>query len=223
MPPRPSRNLDQSLLAAGRALLPETGSAKLTIRQVCEAAGVNTGMFHYHFRTREAFLRSVMQSAYEEMFARFTLEAAQGEGPVEQLRAALRLLGRFLRDNRAFMARVLAEALSGEAVAREFLRDNVPRHATVLFGLVARAQREGRLRPMAPQQAVGVFAGAIAMPVFAAGAILDFGAPPGSDGAALAQSLLGDRAIDERIEVALAGLVPSSSRPAPARKKKGRP
>ena len=67
--PRPSRHLDRALLAAGRELLPALGCSGLTIRQVAEAAGVNIGMFHYHFRTRDVFLRAVMQSAYEEMFS----------------------------------------------------------------------------------------------------------------------------------------------------------
>ena len=44
--PRPSRHLDRALLAAGRELLPVYGCARLTVRQVAEAAGVNIGMFH---------------------------------------------------------------------------------------------------------------------------------------------------------------------------------
>src|SRR6187399_656329 len=99
---RPSRNLDRALLAAGRALLPEVGCAGLTIRQVAEVAGVNIGMFHYHFKTREAFLRAVLQSVYEEMFVSFPIQAAR---PIDttvtgHLRSGFRVLGRFLRDNR---------------------------------------------------------------------------------------------------------------------------
>src|SRR4051812_23986372 len=132
MPPRPSRNLDQALLSAGRDLFPDRGCAGLSVREVAEAAGVNLGMFHYHFKSREVFLRAVMQSGYEEMFARLTLASAR-EGPVQQrLGDAMLAIARFVRDNRRFMARLLADALSGEACARDFLRDNVPRHLAVL-------------------------------------------------------------------------------------------
>ena len=62
MPPRPSRNLDRALLAAGRELFPSRGCPGLTVREVAEAAGVNLGMFHYHFKSREAFLRALLQS-----------------------------------------------------------------------------------------------------------------------------------------------------------------
>ena len=206
--PRPSRNLDRALLAAGRALYPATGCAGLTIRQVCEAAGVNTGMFNYHFGTREKFLRAVMQQAYEEMFSRFTLVTARPEAaaPEDLLRAALRVLGRFVRDNREFIARLLADALAGETVAREFARDNLPRHATVIVGLVAAGAARGTLRPLAPAQALGTIAGALAMPILAGGAIAESGAMPKAAARALADSVMSDAAIDERIDLILRAL-----------------
>jgi AcrR family transcriptional regulator len=224
--PRPSRNLDRALLAAGRALYPATGCAGLTIRQVCDAAGVNTGMFNYHFGTREKFLRAVMQQAYEEMFARFTLVTARPAAPApeEMLRAALRVLGRFVRDNRAFIARLLSDALAGEAVARQFVRDNLPRHARVIAGLVAEGQARGTLRPLAPAQAVGTIAGALAMPILAGGAIAESGVLPKAGARRLAGSVLSDAAIDERIDLILQALAsPARSQAAAPRKRKVKP
>src|SRR2546423_12744118 len=98
--PRPSRNLDRALLAAGRELLASRGCAGLSIREVADAADVNLGMFHYHFKTREAFLRTLLQHTYEEMFGVLVLKGPLEWGPLDGLRAALRVLGRFLRDNR---------------------------------------------------------------------------------------------------------------------------
>ncbi len=223
---RPSRNLDRALLAAGRALYPATGCAGLTIRQVCEAAGVNTGMFNYHFGTREKFLRAVMQQAYEEMFARFTLVTARPAAPVPQelLRAALRVLGRFVRDNRLFIARLLSDVLAGEPVAREFARENLPRHATVIAGLVAEGAARRTMRPLAPAQAIGTIAGALAMPILAGGAIAESGTLPKAAARALADSVLSDEAIDERIELILHALAaPPKAAPRAPRKRKVTP
>src|SRR5688572_20265236 len=110
MPPRPSQNLDRALLAAGRELFPQRGCAGLSIREVAEAAGVNLGMFHYHFKTREAFLRAVLQQMYEEMFSRLTFAGGLGSGPEENLRSALRVLGRFVQANRPTITRLIADA-----------------------------------------------------------------------------------------------------------------
>ena len=215
--PRPSRHLDRALLAAGRDLLPVHGCSGLTIRQVAEAAGVNIGMFHYHFRTREVFLRAVMQAAYEEMFSRLTLGIAKDATWTASLRAALRVIGRFLHANRALLARVLADALGGNEIAREFLRDNFPRHLRVIVGLVAAGQAAGELRPMAPIQAFAFCAGALGMPILIAGALADSPALDAAFKQDLRASVLTEAAIDERIDLALAAL----AAPAPPMRRKG--
>jgi AcrR family transcriptional regulator len=215
--PRPSRHLDRALVAAGRELLPVHGCSGLTIRQVSEAAGVNIGMFHYHFRTREAFLRAVMQGAYEEMFSRLTLGIAREASAIANLRAALRTLGRFVQDNRALVARILADAIGGEAIAREFLRDNFPRHLGVLLMLVAAGQRAGELKPMAAMQAVAFCAGALVLPILVGGAIADSGMPDPALAEGLRADMLTESALDERIDLALASLVAGGAK----RKRRG--
>jgi AcrR family transcriptional regulator len=206
MPPRPSRNLDQALLAAGRGLFPSRGCAGLSVREVADAAGVNLGMFHYHFKSREAFLRALMQQAYEEMFSRLTLEVGRGGDPVANLRAALRVLGRFARDNRPFLARVFTDALSGEQCAREFLRDNMPRHLGVLQRLVAEGQRQGRLVDIPFPQVVGLCGGSMIMPILIGGALLESGAVQGPAAKVIENCFIADAGIDQRIELALKAL-----------------
>lgn len=204
--PRPSRNLDRALIAAGRELLPRRGCGAITTREVCEAAGVNPGMFHYHFKTREAFLRALLQSVYEEMYAQLSFEAANTDDPLQNLRAALRFLGRFLRANRAMLARVLADALCGDPIAVEFLRRNAPRHLGMMQVLIAEGIARGHLKPLAPPQALAFCAGALAAPLLFGGAIEESGALRKAEARALHEALLSDAAIDERIELALAAV-----------------
>src|SRR5512134_831758 len=139
MPPRPSRNLDRALLAAGRALFPSRGCAGLTVREVADAAGVNLGMFHYHFKSREAFLRALLQSVYEDMFAQLSQRAQQLPAggrqarAVDVLRAALQFMGRFVRAHRAILTRILTDALCNDPIAVEFLDRNAPRHLGLML------------------------------------------------------------------------------------------
>ena len=203
MPPRPSRNLDQALLAAGRALFPQRGCAGLSVREIAESAGVNLGMFHYHFKSRDAYLRALMQQAYEEMFATLTLEVARDSDPVSNLRAALRVLGRFGRDNRPFLARVFSDALSGEKCAREFLRDNMPRHLAVLQRLVADGQKRGRIVDIPFPQVVGLCGGGLMMPILIGGALLESGALAPPMAQVIEKCFIADAGIDQRIDLAL--------------------
>jgi AcrR family transcriptional regulator len=216
MPPRQSRNLDRALLAAGRALLPRRGCAGLSVREVAEAAGVNLGMFHYHFKTRDAFLRELLQSMYEEMFSQLTVQRDAAWGALENLRAALAFLGRFLRDNRPILARVMADALCDEPIALEFLRLNMPRHLGHMHQLIELGQNEGVLRPMPVPQALGFCAGSLAMPIIFGGAVAESRALGPAATRRLEAALLSDAAIDQRIELALAAI--SVAAPTPGRK-----
>ena len=210
--PRPSRNLDQSLLAAGRTLFPQRGCAALSVREVADAAGVNLGMFHYHFKSRDAFLRALMQQAYEEMFSTLTLEVARDHEPVAGLRNALRVLGRFMRDNRPFLARVFTDALSGEACARQFLRDNMPRHLAVLHGIVAEGQKRGDFVDIPFPQVIGVCGGSMVMPILIGGALLDAGALQGPTARMIEACFVTDAGIDQRIDLALKAIAATKTR-----------
>ena len=214
--PRPSRNLDRALLAAGRALLPRRGCAGLSVREVAEAAGVNLGMFHYHFRTRDAFLRELLQSMYEEMFSQLVVTRPEAEDPIEGLRAGLRFLGRFLRANRPILARVMADALCGDPIATDFLRQNMPRHLGHLRALIELGQEEGLLAPMAVEQALGFCAGSLAMPIIFGGAVAESGGLPARAARGVEKALLSDEAIDQRIELAIAAI----AAPTPEKKRR---
>lgn len=204
--PRPSRNLDRALLSAGRVLLPTRGCSGLTIREVADAAGVNLGMFHYHFKSREAFLRALLHSLYEDMYAQLTFEADEKLGPVESLRAAMRFMTRFVRGNRAILSRVLADALTGDEIAREFLRNNFPRHIGVIHRLIEAGQVEGLFKPMPVPQAMGFCIGSLAMPIFFGGAVADSGTLGPAGSKMLTEVLLSDAALDQRIEMALGAI-----------------
>lgn len=175
-------------------------------------AGVNLGMFHYHFKSREAFLRALMQQGYETMFATLSLELARPVDTLSTLRHALRAIARFVRDNRRFLARLLADALSGEPCARDFLRDNLPRHLDLLRALIAQGQEEGIFAPLALTQAMGVCAGSLAMPILAGGAMIDSAMLEPATAKMLEATLLTNDAIDQRIELALRAISATKAR-----------
>ncbi|HEY3180951.1 MAG TPA: TetR/AcrR family transcriptional regulator [Casimicrobiaceae bacterium] len=213
---RPSRNVDRLLLSAGRELFPETGVAQLSVRKVAIRAGVNAGMFHYHFGSKDLFVRQLLQELYDEMFANLEL-AARAPLPGDALRAALNVLGRFARDNARLLRRLIADALSGDPLAREFLRANMPRHVGVLLGLIKSGQRTGVLRAMAPPHALAFLAGSVAAPILIGGTLADHDLVPGV-AVGLPALIATDAAIAERVDCALAGLAKKRAR-VPKRKK----
>ncbi|HTL76867.1 MAG TPA: TetR/AcrR family transcriptional regulator [Casimicrobiaceae bacterium] len=208
---RPSRNVDAALLRAGRALYPSTGIRALSVRRVCERAGVNLAMFHYHFESKERFVAVLLAQMYEAMFERLTL-AADGDVPLAALRRALLVLAHFARDHRAVLRRILLDALAGERVAIAFARANLPRHLRVVAGLVRAAQSARTLRDVAPLQALALLGGAIGGPILLGTAVTESGAVPPAVRLAFAREVLDDDALSERVDLVLATLAAPKAR-----------
>ena len=209
--PRPSRNVDAALLAAGRELYPEVGMRALSVRRVAERAGVNLGMFHYHFGSKEQFVRTLLQQLYDGMFAELAI-AAHDSRPLEALRAAANVLGRFVRDHRLVLRRLMADAMNGEPLAVEFAAANLPRHFGVVLGLVRAGQRSGALKRVPPAQAVATIAGAVGGPILIGGAIVERESMPAPLRRTFERAVLSDRALAERVDLVLAGLATPAAR-----------
>jgi len=201
--PRPSKNIDLALLQAGRELFPTSGCAGLSVRAVAEHAGVNQGMFHYHFKTKDNFLRTLLQQVYEEMFDGLS-HAIDHEGPaLARLRDALVVVGGLVREHRKVFARVWMDAISGEAVAVEFLRSNAPRHLGLLLGLLQQAQAEGGLRELPPIQRFAMLMGSVMLPIIFAAGLVDvaLGATPLR--AQFDAQVMSDEAIAQRVDLVI--------------------
>lgn len=204
--PRPGRNIEQLLLRSGRTLYPELGCAGLSVRALTEHAGVQLGMFHYHFRTKEAFLRALLQQFYEEMFGGLQ-DAVEHEGaPVQRLRAALLLLAGFVREHGAVLGRVFADASGGDPVAAEFLRANAPRHLRLLLKLMAEAEAAGELAPLPALQRFVFTMGAVALPLVVVPRIAKLEVAPTVVRRQLKKQVSSDEAIAQRVDLALAAL-----------------
>lgn len=204
--PRPGRNIEQTLLRSGREMYASRGTAGLSVRAVTEHAGVNLGMFHYHFRTKDEFLRAVLASFYEDMYGALSARAGGGGEPMERLREALFFIACFVRENRPLLARVLADAAAGHEVAADFIRANAPRHLAVLLALMDQAQEAGQLLAVAPLQRFIFVMSAVAMPLLVGPGLQSLGVAPGVLGPLLQQQVLSDEAIRERIALALGAL-----------------
>jgi AcrR family transcriptional regulator len=204
--PRPGRNIHETLLASGRELYPHLGCAGLSIRALTQHAGVNLGMFHYHFRTKDAFLEALLQQLYDEMFGQLSGRAGEPGPAVARLREALLFLARFSRDNAAVLGRVFADATGGQAAAASFVRANAPRHLKLLLALMQQAEKEGALAPIPALQRFVFVMGAVAMPIVVVPRIGQLGVAPALLGRQLKAQVTSDAAIAQRVDLALGAL-----------------
>lgn len=207
---RPSKNTDLKLIEAGRRLLPQTGVSDLSLRQVAEEAKVNLGMFHYHFGSKDEFVRQVLQQIYEELFIQLEREFTEGatlRKPLERLRSLLLILGRFAFQNRLMLASIIRDILGGEKVVREFLIENFPRHISLMHQAVVDCQSRGLIREdlKVPQILVLCASSLVASSVMATA--LDRVNPDLLKGA-VREEFFSEELIEARIDFILRGLRP---------------
>jgi AcrR family transcriptional regulator len=159
-------------LDAGRKLLPSTGIAGLSLRRVADEAGVNLGMFHYHFGSKEDFVRRVLTEVYEEFFEglreEFAKPAARAR-PLERLRSMLEHLGQAAYSNRDLIAALVRDLLNNEKAALEFVAANVPRHAMLLLEVIRECRKKGVIhKSLKPEQTLGICIANLGLPAIAA-------------------------------------------------------
>lgn len=208
---RPSQNQDQALLQAGRQLYPQFGCAGLSVRMLAQQAGVNIGMFHYHFKSKELFIQHLLQDWYEQMFAQLQLEVAGEAETLEKLRHAILLIARLMREHGDWFGRVWQEAGQGQTVALSFLQRNGKRHVQVLLGLIQLAIAQKQLPALPPVQLMTYLMGAVVSPMFMAPRVIQLGVAPVELQQALNSSVVSDQGIQQRLELALAGLTSALS------------
>ncbi len=219
---RPSQQLDEELLRVGRIHLEERGCGGLKVRELCAGAGVNLGMFHYHFGTKDAFIGRLLEDIYGPMFARLNLAASGTADPLERLRSTLLVFGGWVRENRRLLARFTADALTGEPAAWTFLRAAEVRHIPVILALIVECQAAGRFLPGSPLEAMIVIGGASFLPLLIGTLIAGVDHLPAPLRLMLEQGgLFAEEALARRIDAALRGLAPfSSASPRPRHEKK---
>ncbi|TBR21270.1 TetR/AcrR family transcriptional regulator [bacterium] len=211
---RPSQNLDRKLIAAALELLPQHGFAGLKIREVARRAGVNPGMFHYHFKTRQAFLERVLSEVYGDFLASFK-EAAEGPGsPSARLRRVLVAYAHFARRNRVFYSLMVRELLSGSPEMSAFAHENFPRHLESMLRLMEECRAAGVVRPE-PAPLLCMFAMStmglpnVAVTALERNKVSRVGGRPSRE---VMERMLSDEAIEVRADMVLAGLAPRKVR-----------
>lgn len=202
---RPRGDSEFRLVKAAQELLDEKGFSGLKIREVAKKAGVNLGMFHYHFKSKENFQKRVMKDLYERFFSGFKLETSQAGTPLERLRRALTALSRFARDNRKLLLGVISDAAQGDVQVMSFVQANFPRHVLIVFQLIRECQKKGSIERMPLHLTVSLLFPSIMAPNIAM-AVVEHKRLPGIVRMAvkgLKDEILSDAVLEKRVTYAL--------------------
>ena len=139
------------ILDAAERLFAEHGFGDVSTSRIAKKAGVSQSQIHYHFDTKRKLWAAVFQRRFGDYFERQAemLAGTELEG-LDRLGASIRAYFDFFRENPLFIKLLGRAQLDSrgerdeESMAPELMRQGVE--------VIARGQREGRLRNDVPPQ-----------------------------------------------------------------------
>lgn len=137
-----SQETERNILNTALSLMRERSFEKVSIRDICKAAGITTGAFYHHFPSKESLLESGFSPLDDHM--RAALEGHGEEPPDQRLWRILSAYARFMEDGGELIGRYYQRRIA-EPDARSM--DASRYTLTAMLDCFRQAEREGILSP----------------------------------------------------------------------------
>lgn len=210
---KPNNATRQQLLDCGLAMAKEAGLRALTVRGLCQRAGVNPGSFVYHFGSRDRYLAELLENWYAPLFRHMQSQLQQQASALPRLQTLLRQLLAFVAEHGELIAHMLLDAAAGETAAQGFLSTLAPRHPKLLLQSIADAQQAGELERGDPLHQALFLMAALGLPALAQHIIAGKPLLPSLIQQAFNTYAIDPRHIEQRLQWALRGLRPLEPQP----------
>ena len=205
---RPPSGTDLKLKDAGKKLLQEKGITGLGVREVCRLAGVNTGMFHYYFGSRDEFLKAVLKELYAEFMLNFKTGVSVAGTPRARLKNALVEVGKFARSMRNSAPMIFADIAHGNKEAFTFVSGNFTEHIRDISALTQKCRSGSAVKGRSTPFIIAALVSIMIFPVLIGGIMDKNGVKElgGQNLEKLREEMFSDDGIVERAEIAMRGI-----------------
>jgi len=205
---RPPSGTDLKLKAAGKKLLQDKGITGLGVREACRLAGVNTGMFHYYFGSRDEFLKAILKEMYAEFMLSFKAGVSVTGTPRVRLKNALIEVGKFAHGVRNAAPMIFADLAHGRKEAFAFVSGNFTGHLRHIAALVRECRPESAIRGRSIPFMLAALLPIMIFPVLIGGVMERNGVKNigGQSLKKLREEMFSDTGIAERAEMAVRGI-----------------
>ena len=205
---RPPSGTDLKLKEAGRKLLQEKGITGLSVRETCRVAGVNTGMFHYYFGSRDEFVKAVLKGMYAEFILNFKAGVSVAGHPRARLKNALIEVGKFARSMRGAAPMIFADLSYGNKDAFAFFSSNFTEHISQLAALAGECRPGSSAKDRSIPFIIAALIPVMIFPVLMGGIMKKNGVKKlaGQSLDAVLEELFSEAGIAERAEIAVRGI-----------------
>jgi len=97
---RPSQNIDKKLIEVGKKKLLERGISKLSVRAICIETKVNLGMFYYYFKTKENYVKILLQTLAGGLRGYWLKETEWSANAADKVKKVIFLNAKMIKEKR---------------------------------------------------------------------------------------------------------------------------
>ncbi|MCL2335411.1 MAG: TetR/AcrR family transcriptional regulator, partial [Endomicrobia bacterium] len=141
---RPSQNIDKKLIELGKKKTIESGIAGLSIRSICIDSGINLGMFYYHFKTKENFIKIVFKSLNEDHMRYLEQQIAGAATPVEKLKICFMKNAKMMVEKRGMFESLLRD-VGFEEFFKELMLEIREMWKNFFYSIIDECKKDGSL------------------------------------------------------------------------------
>jgi AcrR family transcriptional regulator len=142
---RKSNNTDRKLIEVGKEVLINQGANAISMRKIAAEANVNLGMFSYHFRDKDDFVKTILDEIYAGLIDEME-EASKEPDDLKRLEKLLLTSSRFSRDNQRIIVSIFLDAMMGHQVVIEFIKKNFGHHIHLMTEAAKACQQKGLIK-----------------------------------------------------------------------------
>lgn len=138
---RPSHNIDLLLLEKGEELILEVGYEQFSIRNVCKQAGVNLGMFHYYFKTKENFIEVIFEHLFKKFLVIQEETISIHTKAIDKLRALLVVRAKIGKENKRSVFLLMKEIFTTDL--SKIVRKHQEKEMEFIGSLIKQCKKDG--------------------------------------------------------------------------------
>jgi len=144
----------QRILDAAIEVIAENGYFNSPVSAIAARAGVADGTIYLYFKNKDHVLRTAIDSAFKDFFARVREALAPVSGAREQLHTVARLQLETLAAHRSLAIVMQTEVRQSAKFIAEFSHQHLVDYLNLVREIVRKGQQEGVFRPEIPDRVV---------------------------------------------------------------------
>ncbi len=185
----------------------------MSLKMLSDEAGVNPGIFYYHFKSKSNFIRIVLESFIEDARKEIEIEIPANIPSIKKLQHCLMSIGKNFRGHSRLAVSMYRDLLNKDPDITSFLVSSIEEQISFLKPLIEECQKDNYIRKHYTLQEILSFCLAGIKTPIVLSKVLELLSDDNSEHMEkLKKELITDEAIIRRAEMAIMGIVSEKGR-----------